>query len=92
MKTIINYLLTFLLWIAAIIIWAALSFPFLFFFLFGLHFIELLVIGFRSGKEYGVSPIKSILMCMLFGFNWWLPLRKQMKRETFTDLDFVREG
>ena len=92
MKTIINYALTLLLWIAAIIIWAALSFPNLLFFLLALHFIELLIIGFRTGKEYGINAGKSILMCMLFGYNWWLPLRKQMKSETFTDLDFVREG
>ena len=57
-----------------------------------IHFIELLIIGFRTGKEYGINAGKSILMCMLFGYNWWLPLRKQMKSETFTDLDFVREG
>jgi hypothetical protein len=91
MKTIINYALTLLLWVAAIVIWAALSFPYLFLFLLALHIIELLIIGFRTGKEYGISAGKSILMCMLFGYNWWLPLRRQMKAETFTDLDFVRE-
>ena len=92
MKTIINYALTLLLWIAAIVLWAALSFPYLFIFLLALHFVELIIVGFKTGQKYGVSAGKSILMCMLFGFNWWLPLRKQMKRETFTDLDFVREG
>jgi hypothetical protein len=27
---------------------------------------------------------------MTFGFTWWLPLKKQMEAETFTDADFVR--
>jgi hypothetical protein len=92
MKTIINYALTLLLWIVGIVLWGTLSFPYLFYFLLALHFVELIIIGFRTGKEYGVSAGKSILMCMLYGYNWWLPLRKQMKLETFTNSDFVREG
>lgn len=92
MKTVINYIITLLLWIVAIILWAALSFPYLFLFLLVLHTLELIFFGFKTGKQYGVSAGKSILMCLLFGFNWWLPLRKQMKKETFTDQDFVRES
>ncbi len=92
MRTIINYIIALLLWLVAIILWSALSFPYLFYFLLVLHLVELLVTGFRTGKEYGVSAGKSILMCMLFGYNWWLPLRRQMKDETFSDADFVREG
>ena len=30
------------------------------------------------------------LSCLCFGFLWWLPLKRQMKKETFTDADFVR--
>ena len=84
MKTIINYALTLVLWIVAIVLWAALSFPYLFLFLLALHFVELVVIGFKTGRECGVSAGKSILMCMLYGYNWWLPLRRQMKAETST--------
>ncbi len=92
MRTVINYAITLLLWLVAFIVWSALSFPYLFYFLLVLHFVELIVIGFRTGKEYGVSAGKSILLCMLFGYSWWLPLRRQMKDETFSDADFVREG
>ena len=92
MKKVFSYIITLLLWLVAIILWATLSFPYLFYLLAVLHFVELIFIGLRTGREYGVSTGKSILMCMLYGYNWWLPLRRQMKVETFTDQDFIREG
>jgi hypothetical protein len=92
MKRIINYLFALILWLVSIVLWISLSFPYLFYLLFGLHFVELIATGFRTGIAYGVSAGKSILMCMLFGYLWWLPLRQQMKSETFTDLDFARES
>jgi len=92
MKNVINYIFTLLIWLVAIILWVTISFPYLFYLLAVLHFVELIFIGFRTGREYGVSTSKSILKCMLFGFNWWLPLRRQMQSETFADQDFIREG
>ena len=92
MKRTINYVITLVLWVVAIVLWANGSFPYLCWFLLVLHFVELVVIGFKTGQQYGVSAGKSILLCMLYGYNWWLPLRKQMKAETFTDADFIREG
>ncbi len=92
MKTLINYTLTLLLWITAIILWSTISFPYLFLFLLVLHFLELIFIGYRTGKLYGISAGKSIIMCMLFGFNWWLPLRRQMKEDDLGDADFIDDG
>jgi cytochrome c biogenesis protein CcdA len=91
MKQIINYAITLVLWIVSIVLIVAGTFPYLFWLLAGLHFIELVVIGYKTGKQYGVSAVKSILMCMVFGYTWWLPLRKQIDNETFSDADFVRE-
>ena len=91
MKLIINYIFVLLLWLAAILMLGSGVFPWLFWVLLGLHFLELLLVGFRTGREYGVGAGKSILMCMLYGYIWWLPLQKQMAAETFTDADFVRE-
>jgi len=92
MNKIINYAITLVLWIISIVLWLTGTFPYLWWFLLILHFVELVVIGYRTGKKYGVSAGKSILMCMLYGYNWWLPLRRQMKAETFSDADFVREA
>lgn len=29
---------------------------------------------------------------MLFGYNWWLPLRRDMKADEFTEDDFMEDG
>ena len=55
-----------------------------------MHGVECVLIGVKTGLKYGKKLPESIAMCMTFGFTWWLPLRKQMKAETFTDADFVR--
>jgi len=92
MKQTFNYLLTLLLWGVAIVFGLKRVFPYLFWFLLALHFIELVVTGYRTGRKYGVSAGRSIVMSMIFGFTWWLPLQKQMKAETFDASDFTREG
>ncbi|MEE3312500.1 MAG: hypothetical protein VZR30_07745, partial [Acutalibacteraceae bacterium] len=51
---------------------------------------ETLNIGLKVGREFGKKDSVSIASCLCFGFLWWLPLKRQMKKETFTDADFVR--
>lgn len=55
-----------------------------------LHGAETVTVGVKTGVKYGKSKFHSIIMCMLYGFTWWLPMKKQMKEETLTDADFVR--
>jgi hypothetical protein len=38
------------------------------------HFLEL-PIAFLATKERPASMVQTILMTMLFGFTWWLPVR-----------------
>ncbi len=59
--------------------------------LFFTHLAELLVIGMKTGNDYGKKYSETIASTLCFGFLWWLPLRRQMKKETFTDADFVRK-
>ena len=92
MKQLIGYFITLLLWILSIILWAVEAFPWLFAALFLLHFAELLLIGYRTGKTMNKTPAQSIAMCLLFGFNWWLPLRRTMKADDLTDADFIEDG
>ena len=92
MKRIINYAITLVLWIIGILLWTEWKIPHLFWLLLVLHFIELIVVGFKTGRQYGMGAGKSIFLCMVYGYTWWLPLRKQMKAEIFTDADFIREG
>ncbi len=92
MKQLIGYFITILLWILSIIVWAAAAFPWLFAALFLLHFAELILIGYRTGAIMNKTPAQSIAMCLLFGFNWWLPLRRTMKADDLTDEDFIEDN
>lgn len=53
-----------------------------------MHGAEAVLIGIKTGLKYGKKLPYSLVMCMTFGFTWWLPLKKQMDAETFTDKDF----
>ena len=92
MKQLLQNFLVILLWIAAIVFWVA----GLTFWLFGalaiLHTTELFVVGFRTGREYGVSAVRSVFLCLLFGYVWWLPIRKKMKADDYSEADFVEDG
>ena len=75
-----SYVFTTALWIAAIYLSWHLAWPWLLVALAALHLAELLAVGYRTGGAAGVSGAKSILMCMLFGFLWWLPIKRQLKK------------
>ena len=57
-----------------------------------LHFVELNVIGYRTGRAMHRTPATCILMCMLFGFFWWLPLRREMQADEITEAHFIEDG
>lgn len=92
MKQLLQYFLVILLWIAAIVLWATGVTPWLFVAQLALHFAELLIIGYRTGRGFGVSVMRSIVMCLLFGYIWWLPIRKSMKADDLSDSDFIEDG
>jgi hypothetical protein len=50
-------------WIAFCVIWAS-------------HLFEIPVASWRAGKERGLKPARTVLMTLVFGFTWWLPLKK----------------
>ncbi len=78
-----GYGLVVLLWAASVCLALVAAWPWLLAALFALHAIELAVVGCRTGRAHGVSAAKSVLMCLLFGFVWWLPIRLQLKRKKF---------
>ena len=53
-----------------------------------MHGTEYALIGKKTGAEYGKKFFYSLVMCMTFGFTWWLPLKKQIDSETLTEKDF----
>ena len=84
----IEYLGCGILWIASSILTIVKKNPIGIAIIAAMHGVEAVVIGVKTGLEYGKKLPYSIVMCMTFGFTWWLPLKKQIKAETFTDKDF----
>ena len=78
MKDKLQQVICFALYGLAIYLWAAHAFWYLFAFLFTLHFIELLVKGWHVGKRAGKSSLGTIVMTLICGFTWWLPLEKSL--------------
>lgn len=86
----IQYLGCGILWIASAVLTIVKKNPIGLIILAAMHGTEAVVIGVKTGLEYGKKLAYSIVMCMTFGFTWWLPLLKQIKAEQFTDDDFIR--
>jgi hypothetical protein len=61
MKRTINYAITIVLWIIAILLWAKWNIPYIFWLLLVIHFIELIMVGYKTARQFGVSVGKSVL-------------------------------
>lgn len=48
--------------------------------LFAMHLTEYFIIGRKTGKEFNISPVKAVILCLSFGFTWWLPVRTECKK------------
>jgi energy-coupling factor transporter transmembrane protein EcfT len=73
-QVMINRIITILLWLLALYLLFFTKFWYLASFIFALHLVELFVIGYQKGRQAGVSPAKTIVLVLLFGFTWWLYL------------------
>ncbi|MBB6479629.1 hypothetical protein [Spirochaeta isovalerica] len=71
--------LVLLTWGAASLLWifGGIGIPFLLLAL--LHGAEIFSIGLKTGRENDIPPLKSALLTFIFGFTWWLPLRRKEK-------------
>ena len=76
MVAVLSYLACIGLWIGGTLLMIIKKNPFVVLVLFLLHLQELLTIGLKTGREFGKKDS--------------VPLKRQMKKETFTDADFVR--
>ena len=92
MKRLLSYFNVILLWIAGVVLWVSGVTFWLFGALAILHTLELFIIGYRTGKQYGTPVLRAIVLCLLFGYVWWLPLRRIMRADEFTDADFIEDG
>jgi len=47
--------------------------------IFSIHFVEVFVKGIPVGRKAGLGIGRSILLTLVFGFTWWLPLERRIK-------------
>ena len=73
----VGYALVALLWLVSLHLCCFYAWPWLLVGILAMHAVELVAVGLRTGRENGVSGAKSVLLCLLFGFVWWLPYRIQ---------------
>lgn len=69
--------LALLLWIISIMIWFYLGWWYFTVFLFVLHLAEVFLKGVKVGKKAGKPVIHSVIMTLIFGYTWWLPIQKR---------------
>lgn len=92
MKQLFSYLMALGLWATAVVTFFKKKCRWLLPSLALLHFTELLCVGLDTGKKYGCSRAKSVTMCMLYGFLWWLPLKQRMAEDDLSEEDFIEDG
>ena len=70
----VDYALVIILWAAGAVL-TILNFPWITLGIFFLHLFETVTIGIKTGRAAGENLVYSIVMCMLFGFTWWIPVK-----------------
>ena len=73
------------LYAAGIVLWILTGNFILFAAILALHCSEYFIIGGKIGKQAGLSKGKAFLLCLAFGFTWWLPLKKEQERAQDSD-------
>ena len=68
------------LYAASIALWILSGFFYLFTALLVLHVSEYFIIGGKIGEQASLSKWKAFLLCLAFGFTWWLPLKKEQEQ------------
>ncbi len=78
----VDYALVIILWVIGAVL-TILGFPWITLGIVAMHFIELVTIGLKAGKNGGEGVLYSIAMCMMFGFTWWVPLKMKTNQFKF---------
>jgi len=64
------------LYAAGIALWIWKGNPILFAVILALHCSEYFITARKIAAKAGVAQGKAFLLCLLFGFTWWLPIKK----------------
>ncbi len=76
---IFSYGIILVLWLASIILTILYMWWYLLVILFTIHILEAIFIGTKVGRENGRSTLYSFIMTTVYGFIWWLPIKKSIE-------------
>lgn len=71
------YVIMILLWVVAVIVQISWSWWYLLVFLLAANLLQFLFFGLWYGRRNGVNLYLNILMNLIFGFVWWIPLKRK---------------
>lgn len=74
----VNKVITLLIWVVGIYLWAAKGFWYIAAAVLALHLAEVFIKGIPVGVKAGKSKVYSAVMTLVFGFTWWLPIQKKL--------------
>jgi len=73
----INKIIVIFIWVIGIYFWIVKDFWYVVVGIFVLHLIEVFIKGISVGSKAGKSKLYSVIMTLIFGFTWWLPVQKE---------------
>lgn len=73
------YIITILIWALAVILQLSYFWWYLLVLMILLNLTEYLLVGIWFGRKAGKNTWLNLIMCLSFGFVWWLPLRNMTK-------------
>ena len=68
------------LYAASIALWILKGNFILFAAILALHCSEYFIVAGKIAEKAGIAKGKAFLLCLAFGFTWWLPLKKEQER------------
>ncbi len=94
------YIIMILIWTLAVILQLSYSWWYLLVLLILLNLVEYLLVGIWFGRKAGKNTWLNLIMCLFFGFVWWIPLRniatagsmdKKSQRPASDDVDSSKD-
>ena len=70
----VDYALCLVLWVVGGVLTIT-GMPWLTISIFLLHLYETITIGVKVGKQANLNFFYSVVMCMTYGFTWWVPVK-----------------
>jgi hypothetical protein len=70
-----------LAWIITLALWAWQGWWFLPALILALHIVEVFLKGIPIGKKAGIKTSQAVLLTLIYGYAWWIPVQKALAKK-----------